>query len=106
MIRNLRAHAKRSMCIINLYIIDIYMFVLFTVDEHKKMVAKKVKERGLSVGQPERDVVSPELRHLKFEENIDDDEGVEEVGSDGFPADFGHTSRLQQLLECEGYVTD
>jgi hypothetical protein len=79
-IRDLRAHAKR-------------------IDEHKKMVAEKVEERGFSASQPERVVVSAELRHLQFEETHEG--GPEELLSDGFPADFGHTSRLQQLLDFD-----
>jgi hypothetical protein len=72
------------------------------VDEHKKMVAEKAEERGFSASQPERVVVSAELRHLQFEENKETHEGgPEELLSDGFPADFGHTSRLQQLLDCK-----
>jgi hypothetical protein len=72
---------------------------MFIVDEHKKMVAEKVEERGFSASQPERVVVSAELRHLQFEETHEG--GPEELLSDGFPADFGHTSRLQQLLDCK-----
>lgn len=62
-----------------------------------------MQERGPSASQREHVVVSPELSHLQLEDggSCNDDNGSGQLASDGFPVDFGHTSRLQQLLACE-----